>query len=76
MQYLTRYPKTILFGDGSNHSVNIDSKGVEQLTIIVKKSAEELYNIMLKEGFTKVKFEHKQESQIWDGLSQIGRAHV
>ncbi len=69
MQYLTRYPKTISFGDGNNHSVNIDSKGVEQLTIIVKKSAEELYNIMLREGFTKVKFEHKQESQIWDGLS-------
>lgn len=69
MQYLTRYPKTISLNGGKNHSINIDSKGVEQLTVIVKKSAQELYNILLGEGFTKVKFEHKQESQIGDGLS-------
>ena len=69
MQYLTRYPRTVSFGGGKNHSIDIDAKGVEQLTVIVKKSAEELYNIMLREGFTKVKFEHKQEAQIGDGLS-------
>lgn len=69
MQYLTRYPKTISVGGKQKHSINIDAKGVEQLTVIVRKSAEEIYNILIKEGFTKVKFEHKQESQIGDGLS-------
>jgi len=69
MQYLTRYPKTISVGGKQKPSINIDAKGVEQLTVIVRKSAEEIYNILIKEGFTKVKFEHKQESQIGDGLS-------
>ncbi|NDB32774.1 MAG: hypothetical protein EB150_00080 [Nitrososphaeria archaeon] len=69
MQYLTRYPKTISFDNGKKHDINIDLKGVEQLTVIVRKSAKEMYDILIKEGFTKVKFEHKQESQIGDGLS-------
>jgi hypothetical protein len=68
-QYLTRYPKTISVGDGKSHTVGIDTKGVEQLTVIVKKSAEEMLRVLTSEGFTKVKFEHKQESQIGHGLS-------
>lgn len=68
-EYLTRYPKTIFFGDGKRHTVSIDTKGVEQLSVIVKKSAEEILNILRKEGFTKVKFEHKQDAQIGHGLS-------
>ena len=69
MQYLTKYPKTISFVDGKKHDIDIDLKGVEQLTVIVRKSAKEMYDVLIKEGFTKVKFEHKQEAQIGDGLS-------
>jgi hypothetical protein len=69
MQYLTRYPKTVSFDGGIRHTVSIEAKGVEQLTILVKKSTEELLSIFRKEGFTKVKFEHKQDYQIGHGLS-------
>jgi hypothetical protein len=69
MQYLTKYPKTISFDGNIRHTVSIDAKGVEQLTVLVKKSVEELLGIFTKEGFTKVKFEHKQDNQIGHGLS-------
>ncbi len=68
-EFLTRYPKTISFHDGKKHIISIDTKGVEQLTVIVKKSVEDILKILANEGFTKVKFEHKQESQIGDGFS-------
>jgi len=70
MEYLTTYPKTISFFDGLKHKINVDSKdGVEQLHIVVKKSFEELMKIFTEEGFTKVKFEHKQPEQIGNGLN-------
>jgi hypothetical protein len=69
MEYLTRYPKTLSFTDGKRHTVNIDTKGVEQFSVIVKKNVEELLSILTKEGFTKVKFEHVQDSQIGHGFS-------
>jgi len=70
MEYLTRYPKSISFLDGIKECIKVDSKtGVEQLTLVVKKNFEELMKIFTKEGFTKVKFEHKQPSQIGNGLS-------
>ncbi len=50
--------------------VQIDNKtGVEQLHVVVKKSINDIMRIFFKEGFTKVKFEHKQPSQIGYGLS-------
>ena len=70
MEYLTRYPKTISFFDGLKDSIKIDSKsGVEQLHVVVKHNFDELMKIFSSEGFTKVKFEHKQPSQIGSGLS-------
>lgn len=70
MEYLTAYPKTISFFDGIKHKIDVDSKeGVEQLYIVVKKSFDELMKIFTDEGFTKVKFEHKQPAQIGDGLN-------
>jgi hypothetical protein len=70
MEYLTKYPKTISFFDGLKHKINVDSKdGVEQLHIVVKKSFEELMKIFAEEGFTKVKFEHKQPEQIGSGIN-------
>jgi hypothetical protein len=69
MEYLTRYPKTLSFTDGKRHTVSIDTKGVEQFSVIVKKNVEELLSILTKEGFTKVKFEHVQDSQIGHGFS-------
>ncbi|MEX0862239.1 hypothetical protein [Nitrosopumilus sp.] len=70
MEYLTTYPKTVSFLDGIKHKINVDSKdGVEQLHIVVKKSFEELAKIFAAEGFTKVKFEHKQPGQIGNGLN-------
>jgi len=70
MEYLTTYPKTISFLDGLKHKMDVDSKnGIEQLHIVVKKSFEELMKIFAEEGFTKVKFEHKQPGQIGSGIN-------
>ena len=70
MEYVTTYPKTISFLDGLKHKIDVDNKkGVEQLHIVVKKSFEELMKIFTAEGFTKVKFEHKQPEQIGSGLN-------
>ncbi len=70
MEYMTRYPKTISFLDGLKHQINADSKeGVEQLHIVVRKSFEEITKIFAKEGFTKVKLEHKQPDQIGSGMN-------
>ena len=73
-EYITKYPKTISFLDvvcGSLKGiVNVDNhSNVEQLHVVVKKNANELLKIFLHEGFTKVKFEHKQPFQIGNGLS-------
>jgi len=69
VEFLTRYPKTVSFLDGVKDKVNVDKNGVEQLTIVVKKSVDELLKIFSYEGFTHVKFEHKQTTQIGHGLS-------
>jgi hypothetical protein len=68
-EYFTKYPKTVAFHDGVKRTISIDAKGVEQLTVIVKKNVDDLLNLFKNEGFTHVKFEHKQESQIGHGLS-------
>jgi hypothetical protein len=69
VEFLTKYPKTMHFMDGNKSKVKVDTKGVEQLTIVVKKSVDELLRIFSNEGFTHVKFEHKQAAQIGSGLS-------
>jgi hypothetical protein len=70
MEYLTKYPKTISFLDGIKGKVKVDSsEGVEQLMVVVKKNVDELLKIFSHEGFTGVKFEHRQPSQIGRGLS-------
>ena len=70
VEFLTRYPKTISFLDGLKDKINVDHKtGVEQLTIVVRKNVEELLRIFSREGFTRVKFEHKMPLQIGNGLS-------
>lgn len=68
-EYLTKYPKTIFLGNGKKHTVKVDTNGVEQLSVIVKRNVEEILRILDKEGFTRVKFEHKKDSQIGHGLS-------
>ena len=69
-EYLTKYPKTISFFDGLKGMINIEnSSNVEQLHVVVKKNASELFRMFLQEGFSKVKFEHKQPFQIGNGLS-------
>ncbi len=69
MEYQTTYPKTISFLDGRPHKIDIDKDGVEQLHVVVKKSFDDLMKIFVKEGFTKVKFEHKQPDQIGSGIN-------
>ena len=70
MEYVTKYPKTVLFGEGENNKIHVDKKtGVEELHLIVKESANKMRRILFQEGFTAVKFEHKQPLQIGDGLS-------
>ena len=69
-EYLTKYPKTISFLDGLKGMINIEnSSNVEQLHVVVKKNSSELFRMFLQEGFSKVKFEHKQPFQIGNGLS-------
>ncbi len=69
MEYLTKYPKTISFLDGLSGKIKVDAAtGVEQLMVVVKKNVDDLMKIFSNEGFTKVKFEHKQPSQIGQGL--------
>lgn len=69
VEFLTRYPKTISLLGGKRTKISVGKNGVEQLSIVVKKSVEELLKIFSNEGFTHVKFEHKQPFQIGHGLS-------
>ncbi|KAG2476130.1 MAG: hypothetical protein O6761_05525 [Thaumarchaeota archaeon] len=70
VEFLTSYPRTISFFDGLKGKVRINNKGgLEQLSLVVKKNVDELLKIFSKEGFTKVKFEHKVPTQIGNGLS-------
>ena len=70
MEYITKYPKTVLLGNGDDDKIHVDKMtGVEELHFIVKESAEKMRKILFNEGFTTVKFEHKQPSQIGNGLS-------
>ena len=70
VEFLTKYPKTISLLDGKREKISVDKKkGVEQLTIVVKNSVDELLKIFSHEGFTHVKFEHRQPLQIGHGLS-------
>lgn len=50
--------------------VRADSlSGVEQLHVVVRKSFDEISRILYAEGFTRVKFEHKQPNQIGNGFN-------
>ena len=70
MQYITKYPKTVTLMDGVTEKIFVHKKtGVEELHIVVKESLEKIQKIFAQEGATKVKFEHKQVSQIGNGLS-------
>lgn len=69
VEFFTRYPKTVSLLNGMSEMVKVDKNGVEQLTIVVRKSVDDLLKIFAHEGFTHVKFEHKQTLQIGNGLS-------
>ena len=69
IEFQTVYPKTISLLGGKRTKISVDRNGVEQLSIVVKKSVEELLKIFSNEGFTHVKFEHRQPFQIGHGLS-------
>ena len=70
MEYVTKYPKTVSLEGDENNEIHVDKMtGVEELHLIVKESAEKMRKILFDEGFTTVKFEHKQPLQIGDGLS-------
>lgn len=70
MEYVTTYPKSISFLDGIKCVTRADSfVGVEQLHIVVKRSFDELTRILYEEGFTRVKFEHRQPGQIGNGFN-------
>tara|TARA_Y100000590_G_scaffold318379_1_gene360236 strand:- start:1456 stop:2004 length:549 start_codon:yes stop_codon:yes gene_type:complete len=69
MEYVTKYPKTVSIDEG-NEKISVDKKtGVEELHLVVKENAEKIRKLLFKEGFTTVKFEHKQTDQIGHGLS-------
>lgn len=69
MEYLTKYPKTVSM-DGARRRIGVDAQeGLEQLHIVVQNSFEELSRIFSGEGFTRVKFEHKQPGQLGRGFN-------
>ena len=48
-EYITKYPKTISFLDGLKGMINIENRStVEQLHIILKKNASELFRMFLQ----------------------------
>ena len=56
--------------DGIRHRIGVDNEeGVEQLYVVVRRSFDEMMRVFANEGFTKVKFEHKQPEQIGSGLN-------
>ena len=70
MEYVTKNPKTVALEGDENNEIHVyKMTGVEELHLIVKESAEKMRKILFNEGFTTVKFEHKQPLQIGDGLS-------
>ena len=70
MEYLTKYPKTISLSGGMRRIIQPDAKeGLEQLHVVVRNSIDEMTRIFAREGFTRVKFEHKQPGQIGHGLN-------
>ncbi len=70
MEYRTRYPKTVSLADGIRRITHIDAReGLEQLHVVVRNSIDEISNILVREGFTRVKFEHKQPNQIGRGYN-------
>lgn len=70
MEYATRYPKTVFMVDGVRRRIGIDAyEGLEQLHVVVQNSFDEISRIFSKEGFTKVKFEHKQPNQLGRGFN-------
>ena len=70
MEYLTRYPKTISLGRrAAQREGGRAREGLEQLHLVVRNSAEEIARIFSKEGFTRVKFEHRRPSQIGRGFN-------
>jgi len=70
VEYRTRYPKTVLVSEGGKEDLVVDLReGIEQLHVAVEEKFERLYEIFRGEGFTRVKFEHRQPSQLGSGLS-------
>ena len=70
MEYMTKYPKTVSMVEGVRRRIGIDAQeGLEQLHVVVQNSFEELSRIFSKEGFTRVKFEHKQPNQLGRGFN-------
>lgn len=70
MEYDTRYPRTLILGQGRQDKIRIDpTRGVQQLHIRVHEKFDTLHRILLGEGFCRVNFEHKQPRQLGPGLS-------
>ena len=50
MEYVTKYPKTILCEDNKDDKIHVDKMtGVEELHLIVKESAEKMRKILFNE---------------------------
>ena len=65
MEYITKYPKTVLLGNGDDDKIHVDKMtGVEELHLIVKESAEKMRKMV----------EMSVEKRVAMGLS--GRQYV
>jgi len=70
VEYRTKYPKTVLVSGGGKEDLAVDPmEGIEQLHVVVGEKFERLYEVFRREGFTGVRFEHRQPSQLGSGLS-------
>lgn len=70
--YSLLYPKTVGLMRGLVHFITRDEVEKESLSLIVKKSAEDIIRILRSEGFHKLLFcEHKKPFQIGSGFTKM-----
>ncbi len=63
------YPRTVSFLNNIKNRIHADSEtGVAQLELVVRKNIDDLLQMFAKEGFRRVKFEHKRPGQIGSGM--------
>ncbi len=69
LEYHTKYPRSVII-TGKRRDLIIDpDNGIEEMNIVAGEKFPRVYQALLNEGFSKVRFEHKKPRQLGSGLS-------